>query len=168
MNNGKYSPEITQEICKYLRAGNTQRDSSKLAGISEETYYTWKKTHPEFSEVIEKAELECKARNIAIIQRAGENVIFTEQKYAKQIGLLVDRAKPGTIIKLNVEEFDKFIDKNKLNEAETISFQSNSVVVKLGKGEGYKFNLVSNNPIDKSFYRNNDGNLILSLQVRVE
>ena len=102
------------------------------------------------------------------IQRAGENVIFTEQKYAKQIGLLVDRAKPGTIIKLNVEEFDKFIDKNKLNEAETISFQSNSVVVKLGKGEGYKFNLVSNNPIDKSFYRNNDGNLILSLQVRVE
>ena len=72
MNNGKYSPEITQEICKYLRAGNTQRDSSKLAGISEETYYTWKKTHPEFSEVIEKAELECKARNIAIIQRADE------------------------------------------------------------------------------------------------
>lgn len=68
----KYSDEITQEICKYLRAGNTQHDSAVLAGISEETFYTWKKEKSEFSEALKKAEQECKSRNIAIIQRAAE------------------------------------------------------------------------------------------------
>ena len=73
MAKAKYSPELTNEICKYLRAGNTQKDSARLAGIAEDTYYTWKKEHTEFAESMEKAELECKARNIAIIQQAAEH-----------------------------------------------------------------------------------------------
>jgi hypothetical protein len=67
----KYSQELTDEICKWLRAGNNIQDSCELAGISKETYYQWK-DKPDFLDATKRAELECKARNIAIIQKAGE------------------------------------------------------------------------------------------------
>lgn len=87
----KYSEEITQEICKYLRAGNSQHDSALLSGIAESTFYEWLK-EPEFSEGIKKAEYECKARNIAIIQKAAEKswqaaAWYLERKYNAEFAL---------------------------------------------------------------------------------
>ena len=88
----KYSSEMTADICKWLRAGSSQRDSAVLAGISEDTFYTWIKEKPEFSEAIKKAEQECKARNIAIIQKAGEKswqaaAWYLERKYHNEFAL---------------------------------------------------------------------------------
>ena len=111
----KYSQEITEEICKYLRAGNSQKDSAILSGITEETFYDWQRPesdqyHPEFSESLKKAELECKARNIALIQKAAEKswqaaAWSLERKYnneyaLKQINELY--GKDGEPIKLNL------------------------------------------------------------------
>jgi DNA-binding XRE family transcriptional regulator len=106
----KYSKELTEEICKWLRAGNTQKDSAKLAGISEETYYTWQKEHPEFSESIEKAETECKARNIAIIQKAGEkqwqaSAWYLERRHNKDFAIKQIQelqGQDGGPIKINI------------------------------------------------------------------
>lgn len=88
----KYSDELTVEICKYLQAGNNIEDSCALANISKETYYTWKKTHSDFSDAIKKAELRCKARNIAIIQKAAEeswqaSAWWLERKYKDEFAL---------------------------------------------------------------------------------
>lgn len=69
---GKYNEETVNSIVKYLRAGNNQLDSAQLSGISHETYYQWIKTKPEFADAIKSALAECKARNIALIQKAGE------------------------------------------------------------------------------------------------
>src|SRR2546421_10078481 len=66
----KYSPEIVEEICKAVREGSSQKDAAILAGIAEATFYEWKNTKPEFAKPLEKAELECKNRNIKIIQKA--------------------------------------------------------------------------------------------------
>lgn len=73
----KFNPEIVDEICKYVRAGNNYDDAANLVGISEETFYNWQRPdgdafHPEFVEALKKAKNECKARNIAYIQQAAE------------------------------------------------------------------------------------------------
>ena len=93
----KYSNEITEEICKYLRAGNNQHDSAILSGISEETFYDWqrpesKQYHSEFSEALKKAENECKARNIAFVQKAAEKTWqaaawYLERRYSNEFAL---------------------------------------------------------------------------------
>lgn len=93
----KYTKELCDEICKYIRAGNTGHDSAILSGISEETFYAWQRKdgdfyHPEFSEAIKSAEKECKARNIAFIQKAAEKqwqaaAWYLERKYNNEFAL---------------------------------------------------------------------------------
>ena len=87
----KYTPQTIDGICRYLRVGNSQRDSALLGGIAESTFYEWMK-EAEFSECIKKAELECKARNIAIIQKAAETTWqagawWLERKYSSEFAL---------------------------------------------------------------------------------
>ncbi len=65
----KYGPEITRDIVSFLQNGNNRTDTCALVDISYETFTQWMK-HPEFAESIKKAEATCKARNIAIIQKA--------------------------------------------------------------------------------------------------
>lgn len=65
----KYGPEKTLEIAQHLREGSNRTDACLLSDISYETFTEWMKK-PEFSEPIKKAEAECKARNIKIIQKA--------------------------------------------------------------------------------------------------
>lgn len=73
----KFTPELLDDLCKYVSAGNSNRDSATLVGISEETFYEWQRPaseqyHPELVESLKKAEQSCKARNIAFIQKAAE------------------------------------------------------------------------------------------------
>jgi len=69
----KYSPEMTKRICDFLKAGNTQKTSAIASGISEDTFYTWMKEIPEFSESVKRAEEEAVARNVAIINKAAQD-----------------------------------------------------------------------------------------------
>ena len=66
----KYNAKIVEEICKHLRMGMTQKDSCVLVGISGETFNQWKNNRPDFSDAVEKAQMDCKQRNIGIIQKA--------------------------------------------------------------------------------------------------
>lgn len=68
----KYSPAIVEEICKYVRAGNTHRDAAILVGINEDTFYSWRSDpkKPEFLEALKKAEAEIKARHIQNVRKA--------------------------------------------------------------------------------------------------
>lgn len=52
----KYSPEIVEKICGYLRDGRTQKDAAALAGIAEDTFYEWMNTKTEFSEWVRIAQ----------------------------------------------------------------------------------------------------------------
>lgn len=51
----KYCYEIVQEICGYLRTGDTQEAACKKAGIGEETFYGWQREKTEFSEAVKAA-----------------------------------------------------------------------------------------------------------------
>lgn len=66
----KYTPELVRQICQILAEGNPRRTACVLAGVSEETFYTWLRAKPEFSEAIKKAEEEAIRRNVSIIQSA--------------------------------------------------------------------------------------------------
>lgn len=54
----KYCDEIVQEICGYLRTGDTQEAACKKAGIGEETFYGWQREKTEFSEAVKAAKKE--------------------------------------------------------------------------------------------------------------
>lgn len=56
MNNGKYCPEIVEEIASYIEQGETNISAIKKAGISEAVFYKWKHEHVEFVERLKKAE----------------------------------------------------------------------------------------------------------------
>lgn len=65
----KYCKEITEEICTLLSQGMGRVDAASLADINYDTFCQWMKK-PEFSDAIKKAEMKCKQRNIALIQKA--------------------------------------------------------------------------------------------------
>ena len=88
----KYSDEIVKEICKYIRAGNSHIDAAGLVDIDESTFYRWREKRASFASALKKAELECKARNIAIIQNAAQTTWqaaawHLERKYSNEFAL---------------------------------------------------------------------------------
>lgn len=51
----KYNSKIAKEIYSNVASGLSQKDSATLAGISEDTFYAWRKEKSEFSESVERA-----------------------------------------------------------------------------------------------------------------
>jgi len=67
-------PEDFDNLLRNLRAGNNITDSCKLSGIARSVYYEWYDKYPEKKEKIDKALVECKARNLTLVQRAAQGV----------------------------------------------------------------------------------------------
>jgi hypothetical protein len=68
----KYSEAKVEEICRFLKKGSTAKNACLLTGISEETYYEWKRSKPEFSESVERAKAEFYNGLVQIIVEAGK------------------------------------------------------------------------------------------------
>lgn len=51
----KYSPDLVDKICGYIREGLTYKDAATLTGISRETIHTWLNTKPDFSDAVDAA-----------------------------------------------------------------------------------------------------------------
>ena len=69
----------------------------------------------------------------------GESVL--EEKYSKQIALIIDSAKPGMTIHLNMEDAIKKANKNEWDLSKVVSVSGNTVTVKLREkgGSSYSF-----------------------------
>ena len=80
-----------------------------------------------------------------------------EEKYAKQIALILDSAKPVMEISLNMEDALKISKKEKF-EGSIVNIQDNIVTVKLrNEGQGYSYSFfndveVNSYPIDNKNY----------------
>lgn len=74
----KLTPELQEKICKYIENGYTVEQACALSGISESTYYDWKKRgkkaksgkFSDFLEAVKKAEKIAESKYLAIITRA--------------------------------------------------------------------------------------------------
>ena len=93
---------------------------------------------------------------ILFLVKQGSGAIVLEQSYTKQIALLIDSAKPGMILKLNMEEGKKLADKNKVNFDEIVKIEKNIVIVKLSEKGGYEYSFFNDVDVtaypDKEFY----------------
>ena len=74
-----------------------------------------------------------------------------EEKYAKQIALILDSAKPGMVISLNMEDAIKIANKENRNLNNIISIQSNVVKVQLREKGGYSYSFFNDIVIDIDF-----------------
>ena len=81
------------------------------------------------------------------IVRFGSYAALYEEVYAKQIALLIDRAKPGMEIEMNIAQLEDLAKKNHYTgEIIRINNSDNSVRVKLEE-KGYTHYFFSNNTV---------------------
>jgi hypothetical protein len=70
----------------------------------------------------------------------GTGVSIKEQIYAKQLALLIDQAKPGTELTIDISEMYDIAKKNKFKgKPIEIDYADNRLIVKLTQGKGYGF-----------------------------
>ncbi|MBA7594195.1 hypothetical protein ES703_01134 [subsurface metagenome] len=74
-----------------------------------------------------------------------------EEKYAKQIALILDSAEPGMIINLNMEDAIKIANKENRALNNIISIQSNVVKVQLREKGDYSYSFFNDIVIDIDF-----------------
>ena len=82
------------------------------------------------------------------VSRSGEGSLVYEQAYAKQIGLLLDGARPGTIIYMGVEKGVEIAKENGKNPEEIFRIGNGTVNVDLAGRQGYNFNYFGNQKIN--------------------
>jgi len=78
-----------------------------------------------------------------------ESAVVLEERYAKQIALLIDSAKPATDIHLNMEEAFNKIEKG-WNINNIVTINGNIVTVKLREKGGYSYSFF--NDVDVTVY----------------
>ena len=88
---------------------------------------------------------------VFLFSKMGSAAIL-EEKYAKQIALILDSAEPGMIISLNMEDAIKIANKENQDLNNIISVQNNVVKVKLKEKGDYSYSFF--NDIDFSIYLN--------------
>ena len=76
---------------------------------------------------------------IIAISRVGSTAPLYEEAYAKQIALLIDAAKPGTTLTIDVSEILQTAQKNKVSPEIKLNCERNEVFVKATAGKGYHF-----------------------------
>jgi hypothetical protein len=78
-----------------------------------------------------------------LISRMGSAAVL-EEKYSKQIALMIDSAKPGMIIHLNMEDAIDKAEKEKYNIKNIVVISDNLVTVKLREKTGYSYSFFNN------------------------
>ncbi|MBU0907278.1 MAG: hypothetical protein KKD18_06170 [Nanoarchaeota archaeon] len=77
---------------------------------------------------------------IVAVSRSGSGASLSEEAYAKQIALLIDAAKPGTTLNIDITEIYLLARDNNINPNVFISCETNEVYVRAAPGQGYRFN----------------------------
>ena len=87
---------------------------------------------------------------IVFIYTQTTSISLLEEKYSKQIGLIVDSAKEGTIVKI---DFKSFFDKIKIDKEDSIKIdnEENKVIVKGNEDSFYEFGFFNNVDVEYSF-----------------
>jgi hypothetical protein len=81
---------------------------------------------------------------ILFVVKQGQGAIVLEQSYAKQVALIIDSAKPGMIIKLNMQDAKKISDNRGVNFKDVVKIDENIVSIKLTPEGNYKYSFFNN------------------------
>jgi len=92
---------------------------------------------------------------LAFVVKSSTGAVVYEEAYAKQIALLLDKAKPGMQIQLDFEKGLKIAEKNKYaGKIVSIDKENNEVIVKLALRGGYGFKYFSDYDVVSYFNKN--------------
>jgi hypothetical protein len=82
---------------------------------------------------------------------ASSGALVYENVYAKQTALLIDQAKPGTVITLNVKDAYDISKKNEISLNNIFWVEGNNVYVKLSSRKAFRYPFFSDVKVEKSF-----------------
>jgi hypothetical protein len=96
---------------------------------------------------------------LLFVFKSSSGALVYEQVYAKQIAIIIDRAKPNMEISIDFSEGIKIAKKNKLSEEQLkeivkINPEENKVTVSLSHKGGYNFKYFSNYKVNVDFKEN--------------
>lgn len=80
------------------------------------------------------------------------NAALLEEKYAKQIALILDSAKPGMRIFLDMEDAIKIAEKENRDIKKIVSVQDNVVTVQLREKGSYSYSFFNDLDYDTDFF----------------
>jgi hypothetical protein len=87
---------------------------------------------------------------VLFLFRQGSGTVVLEQSYSKNIALLIDSAKPGTEMRINMEDAMKLAEGNGVKREEIIKISGNIIVVRLTQKGGYQYSFF--NDVNVSVY----------------
>ena len=85
-----------------------------------------------------------------IFTKTGSAAVL-EEKYAKQIALLIDAAEPVMTINLNMEDAIKKAEKENFPAGEIVNINENIVTVKLREKGGYSYSFFNDVEVNANF-----------------
>lgn len=77
------------------------------------------------------------------VGRTGNAETVYEEAYAKQIALIIDSAKPGTSLAIDVSELTSIAEENKFEPNIGVNCGANNVFIKITETSGYAFSYFS-------------------------
>jgi|TARA_Y100000310_G_C20479060_1_gene713829 hypothetical protein len=99
-----------------------------------------------------------------IYSKIGSEAIL-EEKYSKQIALMIDSAKPGMNILLNMEDALIKADENSWDRKKIVFIEGNTVTVKLREKGGNSYSFF--NDVDVSIFPDTSSNPIKEYVVKI-
>jgi len=102
---------------------------------------------------------------ILFLLRQGQGAVLLEQSYAKQIALLIDSAKPGMTIILDMGKAKDLAEKNGLEFKDSVTKTNTIITVRLSTSGGYSYSYF--NDVNVSLYPNGDPENINSYVIKV-
>ena len=99
---------------------------------------------------------------IVYVYRAGTGAAVYEQAYAKQIVLVVDEAKPGTTILIDMGAGIEIAEKNGIEKESIVRIveDRNEIIVKLADNGGYSYKYFNDYDVRLSFNK-----LVLNINI---
>ncbi|MDP2629018.1 MAG: hypothetical protein Q8P15_03945 [Nanoarchaeota archaeon] len=85
-----------------------------------------------------------------LFSRTGDASVL-EEKYAKQIALLIDAAEPIMTINLNMEDAIKIAEKENFPAGEIVTRTGNVITVKLREDGGYSYSFFNDVEVNANF-----------------
>lgn len=102
---------------------------------------------------------------VLFLVKQGTGVVLLEDAYAKQIALLVDSAKPGTIMELDMSKALKVTEEKGIPFKGIITRNKNYLMVKLSEKSGAEYPFF--NDVDVGFYSDEEaGKYIITISRR--
>lgn len=82
----KYSEEFKRDAISLAEKGYMDKEIIECLGVSESTFYTWKRKHPDFEEELIKAKYKVNKELEAVLYKKSVGYEVTEQKITANVG----------------------------------------------------------------------------------